>query len=100
VAGEPYSAWLIDLGVNEARLRGATGLPPGSTGDLVIDDVGAVSARVVRETNDGCVVALDPAPLQRQLLLRKLHTGDFAPGTVRGDLKLIVKALARALWAR
>jgi hypothetical protein len=32
--------------------------------------------------------------------LRKLHTGNFAPGTVRGDLKLLVKALARALSAR
>ncbi|WP_456685667.1 glycosyltransferase [Bradyrhizobium sp. P5_C11_2] len=90
-------AWLINLGTGGARLSGLVGLAPGTEGDLVLPRIGAVPARVLAETQDGCRVALAPDPGQREQIIRQLHTAAGNPGTGRGDVALMVRNLARNL---
>ena len=93
-------SWVLDLGVDQARVRGAAGLRAGEEGVISLDDVGDVTMRVSGELIDGYRLDLQPTPEQRVRILRKLHTVDAAPGASHGDLSLMVKGWMRSLTSR
>ena len=97
IGSRRLGAWLVTLGVGEARLSGPAGLAPGQEGHLVLPEIGPVAARVLAETPDGCRLALAPDRAQQAALIARLHTAEGAPGTGRGDLALMLRDLARSL---
>ncbi len=95
-----FRAWVLDLGVDEARVRGPAGLIVGEAGAIALDGIGDVEVRVSGELIDGYRLELEPTHEQRLQILRKLHTLDAAPGTQQGDLILMVKGWMRLLSSR
>jgi cellulose synthase (UDP-forming) len=95
-----FDSWVLDLGADQARVRGPNGLELGDHGVIALNDVGDVVARVSGELIDGYRLDLQPTHEQRIRLLRKLHTVDAAPGAQRGDLTLMVKGWMRSLTSR
>ncbi|MET0532192.1 MAG: glycosyltransferase family 2 protein, partial [Microvirga sp.] len=93
-------SWVLELGVDHARVRGLAGLPVGALGMAVLADVGDVAIRISEETNDGYRLSLRPTPEQRDRILLKLHTADARPGTGRGDLPEMVRGWMRSLASR
>jgi cellulose synthase (UDP-forming) len=98
--GRRFRSWVLDLGADQARVRGPSGLKVGEQGIISFDDVGDVPARISGELIDGYRLDLQPTPEQRIGLLRKLHTVDAAPGAQRGDLALMMKGWMRSLSSR
>jgi cellulose synthase (UDP-forming) len=90
-------SWVLELGVDHARVRGLSGLPDGALGTISLADVGDVAVRISEETDDGYRLALRPTPEQRDGIIRKLHTSDFRPGAARGDLPGMVRGWLRNL---
>jgi cellulose synthase (UDP-forming) len=91
------AAWISELGPEQARVRGPTGLVLGAVGAVEICGVGAVGATIIQEMQDGYKLRLTPAPEQRRRIISKLHTHAAIPGTAHGNLALVVKQLARSL---
>jgi len=97
-AGEcSFTATLSDISVTGARVRGAA---PAELGDIVLlklRDIGEVSARIVRNTEDGFAVEFDD-PDRRDALIRKIYCGryDYSAGQVQSR-KVVRALLARAL---
>jgi cellulose synthase (UDP-forming) len=100
IAGRIFTSWVLELGVQQARIRGPAGLTAGDVGSLALATIGDVPAIIDRETTDGYYLKLSPTVEQRRRLLDKLHTTDSPPGIVHGDVRLILKQLARLLTAR
>jgi cellulose synthase (UDP-forming) len=100
VGMQRFHSWVLELGVDNARVRGLLGLSAGALGTISLNDVGEVAVRIVEETNDGYHLALRPTPEQRDAILRKLHTADARPGTGRGDLTGMVRGWMRNLASR
>jgi cellulose synthase (UDP-forming) len=100
VGTERLQCWVLDLGVGEARVRGLAGLPTGTAGMIDLADVGDVAVRISGETNDGYRLTLHPTPEQRDAILRKLHTTDARPGTLRPDPIGMIKGWMRDLASR
>ncbi|HZH51538.1 MAG TPA: glycosyltransferase [Microvirga sp.] len=93
-------SWVLELGVDQARVRGLSGLPVGGLGTIMLPGVGDVAARISAETKDGYRLSLRPTPEQRDGILRKLHTADAKPGTGRGDLPEMIRGWMRSLASR
>jgi cellulose synthase (UDP-forming) len=100
VGQQRLQSWVLELGINEARIRGASQVPVGALGTLDLAAVGDVAVRVSRETNDGYRLALYPTPEQRDAILRKLHTVSARPGTMRPDPVSMIKGWMRTLASR
>jgi cellulose synthase (UDP-forming) len=100
VGSQRLPSWVLELGVDHARVRGLTGLPVGALGAIALADVGDVAIRISDETNDGYRLSLRPTPEQRDGILRKLHTADTRPGTGRGDLPEMIRGWMRSLGSR
>jgi cellulose synthase/poly-beta-1,6-N-acetylglucosamine synthase-like glycosyltransferase len=94
------AGWISELGPEQVRVRGLTGLGLGAVGAIEIRGVGAVGATIMQETQDGYKLRLTPAPEQRRRIISKLHTHAAIPGTAHGNLALVVKQLARSLTMR
>ena len=94
------AGWISELGPEQVRVRGLTGLGLGAVGAIEICGVGAVGATIIQETQDGYKLRLTPAPQQRRGIISKLHTHAAIPGTAHGNLALVVKQLARSLTMR
>jgi len=100
-AGErALACWASEIGPGTARLRGVSGLPADQPLRLEIDGVGAVRAEVAEHLRDGCRLSLFPDDSERDLLIRKLHTGGGAPGCVSGNINGLVIALGERLFVR
>jgi len=99
-AGRTFTAWILELGVEQARVRGLAKLALGDAGNVAVPAIGNVPAMIERETTDGYYLKLSPSPEQRRRLLDKLHTVPETPGVAQGDLGLMLKQLARLLTAR
>lgn len=100
VGSERLPSWVLELGVDRARVRGLAGLSIGALGTIALPDVGDVAIRVMQETGDGYHLSLRPTPEQRDGILRKLHTADARPGTGRGDLPEMIRGWMRGLVSR
>jgi len=102
VDGGRFTGWICELGFEQARLRGPTGLALGTVGSVDIGGLGPVPATIIEETSDGYRLQLTPGPDQRRRMIIKLHTAAAAaaPGTIRGSFTLMLKQLARSLTAR
>lgn len=100
VGSERLPSWVLELGVDRARVRGLAGLSIGALGTIALPDVGDVAIRVMQETGDGYHLSLRPTPEQRDGILRKLHTADARPGTGRGDLPEMIRGWMRGLASR
>lgn len=100
VGTERLLSWVLELGIDHARVRGLSGLPVGALGTIALSSVGDVAVRVSEETKDGYHLSLRPTPEQRDGILRKLHTSDARPGTGRGDLPEMVRGWMRGLASR
>ena len=71
-----FSITTEDLSANGARIRCATVLKPGTSVILHVKDAGSIPARVLRREGNTAALALDPSPVHRDALLRKLHAAD------------------------
>lgn len=100
VGAQRLSSWVLEVGVDHARVRGLSGLPVGALGTIALNGVGDVAVRVSAETKDGYHLSLRPTPEQRDGILRKLHTADARPGPGRGDLPEMVRGWMRTLVSR
>ena len=100
VDGRRFAAWICELGPEQARLRGPAGLAPGAIGSVDIGGIGLVPATIIEENSDGYRVQLAPAAEQRRRIISKLHTAATVPGTVHGNLAVMLKQLARSLTSR
>jgi cellulose synthase (UDP-forming) len=100
IGQQRLQSWVLELGINEARVRGPSQVPLGLTGTLDLADVGDVAVWVSNETNDGYRLALRPTPDQRDAIIRKLHTADARPGTMQSDPVGMVKGWMRSLASR
>ncbi|SDB74747.1 glycosyltransferase [Belnapia rosea] len=93
-----FDAWLSDLMVDAARLRGGPFPPVGSPISVEITGVGPMGATVAWIAPGGCGVALQPSPAQRQQLYARLHTQSGVPGTGETSLlRLAAGAVRRAV---
>ena len=97
LAGREHAGWLLNLGLDGARISGPSSLILGAEGSLRIATIGDVSATILRSTRDGYRLGLQPTTRQREMMIAKLHTVPAAPGTDAGDIGLMIKELARAL---
>jgi cellulose synthase (UDP-forming) len=95
--GREHAGWLLNLGLNGARISGPSMLTLEAEGRLRIESIGDVPARVLKTTRDGYRLSLTPTLGQREMVNAKLHTMPAAPGTDAGDIGLMIKELARAL---
>jgi cellulose synthase (UDP-forming) len=100
VGDRRYAAWVSDLGIDQAKVRGPGVIVADGSAALEIDAVGVVPVTVLGEATDGYRLKLQPSVDQRQRLIRKLHTVARTPGSTRGDLVAMAKQLARALHLR
>ncbi|SCY80934.1 cellulose synthase (UDP-forming) [Microvirga guangxiensis] len=100
VGMQRFHSWVLELGVDHARVRGLSGLTAGALGTINLNDVGDVAVRVAAETNDGYHLTLRPTSEQRDAILRKLHTADLRPGAGKGDLPGMLRGWMRNLAAR
>ncbi|MEZ0167455.1 glycosyltransferase [Microvirga sp. TS319] len=100
VGMQRFSSWVLELGVDHARVRGVSHLPVGVMGTITLAEVGDVAIRVSAETSDGYHLSLRPTPEQRDGILRKLHTADVRPGAGRGDIPEMVRGWMRSLVSR
>ena len=100
IRGEQVPVWISEFGVDHARIVGASGLKPESRTAVTLKNIGRIEASVTEETLDGCRLRLVPSAYQREAILAKLHTTEQMPGVGHGDLRLIIKQLARAFSAR
>ncbi|WP_243368720.1 glycosyltransferase [Microvirga solisilvae] len=100
VGMQRFHSWVLELGVDHARVRGLSGLSTGEMGTISLDDVGDVALRVGAETNDGYRLALRPTSEQRDAILRKLHTADLRPGAGQGNLSVMIRGWMRTLASR
>jgi len=97
VAGAEQRGWLVNLGVEGARVSGPSGLSVGAKGVLRMPFLGDVEAHIIAPTLDGYRIALSPSAEQRERMIAKLHTQRATPGTDKGDVGLMIRELARAL---
>ena len=92
-----FTASLCDLSVTGALIRAA---PPAGLGDVVhvqLQDVGEVSARIVRNTEDGFAVEFED-PGRRDALIRKIYCDRYDYSTKAVQSRKVMKALlARAM---
>ena len=100
VGMQRFHSWVLDLGVDHARVRGLSDLSVGDLGTINLTGVGDVAVRVLGETNDGYHLSLRPTPEQRDAILRKLHTADARPGAGRGDLPGMIRGWMRTFASR
>jgi cellulose synthase (UDP-forming) len=100
VGSQRLPTWVLELGIDHARVRGLAGLTVGALGTIALADVGDVAIGIANETNDGYRLSLRPTPEQRDGILRKLHTADARPGTGRGDLPEMIRGWMRDLASR
>ena len=96
-SGEEQRGWLVNLGMEGARVSGPSGLKVGEIGVLRMPFLGDVEARIIAPTLDGYRIGLSPNAEQRDRMIAKLHTQHATPGTDKGDLGLMIRELARAL---
>lgn len=89
--------WLVELGVDGARISGPAGLAAGEAITLAIPGIGTVAGSVAGPTGDGLRLALAPTAQERDAIIALLHTADVAPGTGRGDLVQMAREIARAI---
>jgi len=92
-----YAAWVTDLGLEQARIRGPAGFSTGTSAALAISEVGSVQAKLIAATRDGYELVLCPSAEQRQRMIGKLYGSHAVPGTAAGDVGLMIKQLARRL---
>jgi len=97
VEGVDHRGWLINLGTEGARIAGPVGFEAGTEGQLHIEGIGLLPARVVAATPDGWRLRTTPSSEQREHIIAKLHTARAAPGTDRGDLVIMIRDFAKAL---
>jgi cellulose synthase (UDP-forming) len=97
IAGQAHRGWIVNLGTGGARVRGLAGLQIGATGALTMPLIGDVEARVIAPTRDGYRLKFTVTPVQRGLIIEKLHTASAVPGADRGDIGRMIRELARAL---
>jgi cellulose synthase (UDP-forming) len=97
VNGREFRSWVLDLGVDQARVRGPYGLAGGEKGTIELGGVGNVAAAVSGIFADGYRLDLKPTEEQRAQLLRKIHAAHAAPGTTRGDLGIMIRGWMRSL---
>jgi len=90
-------AWIDHLGIDEARVRGPSGLDDGATGTLEIAGVGGVGVSVMGSLDDGYRLALNPTHEQKDRILQKLHTSDARPGAGAGSIAGMVRSWMRTL---
>jgi cellulose synthase (UDP-forming) len=100
VGKERFHAWVLELGVSQARVRGPSGLTTGHLGMITFDDVGDLSVQISGKLDDGYKLDLRPTPEQRIQILRKLHTAPAVPGASRGDLVVMVRSWMRSLTSQ
>jgi cellulose synthase (UDP-forming) len=100
VGSQRLPSWVLEIGVDHARVRGLSELMVGALGTIALADVGDVAIRISKETNDGYHLSLRPTPEQRDGILRKLHTTDAKPGTGQGDLPEMIRGWMRGLVSR
>lgn len=100
VGMQRFSSWVLELGVDHARVRGLSDLPVGALGTITLAEVGDVAIRISAETGDGYHLSLRPTLEQRDGILRKLHTADVRPGAGRGDIPEMVRGWMRSLVSR
>jgi cellulose synthase (UDP-forming) len=100
VGKERFHAWVLELGVSQARVRGPSGLTTGHLGMITFDDVGDVRVQISGKLDDGYKLDLRPTPEQRIQILRKLHTAPAVPGASRGDLVVMVRSWMRSLTSQ
>jgi cellulose synthase (UDP-forming) len=97
IAGRRYPAWVTELGLEQVRVRGPTGMAVGAAARIELAGVGAVAAELIAETADGYRLRLSPTTEQRHQMLSRLHTQAGAPGTGAGSVTLMIKQLAKKL---
>ncbi|WP_181708558.1 glycosyltransferase family 2 protein [Chthonobacter rhizosphaerae] len=97
VDGIDHAAWMVNLGVEGARISGPAGFRTGTAGTLHVGGVGALPATVAAPTRDGWRLRTSPDPDQRASLIAKLHTARATPGTDFGDVAGMLRELARTL---
>jgi hypothetical protein len=91
-------AWLTKLTTEEAWVRGGSFLVPGREVYIDIDGVGRVPAVIKRAEVTGLELDLQPNPMQRANIFRKLHTRVGAAGTQSTNpMMLVVGALRKGL---
>src|SRR5712671_7217528 len=93
-----FPAALTDISVTGAQIRAPS---PGAQGDIVmltLQDVGVITARIIRTTPDGFAVEFTDTDGQRDAMIRKIHCGGYAQRQVEVRGRDILNALvARAL---
>jgi cellulose synthase (UDP-forming) len=92
-----FKGWLINLGVEGARVTGPPGLAPGDPVRLHLPDIGEMPGEVAATTDSGYRLRTRPQTAQRDLIIARLHTVNQAPGTRRGNIGLMIRELARTL---
>jgi hypothetical protein len=91
------TCWLLELGIDQARLRGADGLSVGDRGTVALQEIGDVSVTIVEKLHDGYRLRLHPTETQKIQILQKIHTADAVPGAAGGDLSGMVRGWMRVL---
>jgi len=94
------AAWIDHLGIDEARVRGPSGLAVGAAGTLEIDGVGGVDTTIRGAEADGYRLSLNPTHEQRDRILRKLHTGAARPGAASGSIPGMIRSWMQMLASR
>jgi cellulose synthase (UDP-forming) len=93
-----FPAALTDISVTGAQIQAPS---PGAQGDIVmltLQDVGVITARIIRTTPDGFAVEFTDTDGQRDAMIRKIHCGGYAQRQVEVRGRDILNALvARAL---
>lgn len=88
--------WVTDLTRDTLRIRGKR-LASGLSGEVELPEIGRVSVRVVRPTNDGGWLRMELADDQYERLIHRLHTAQGAPGTLSAHLHGLLADTARRL---